>query len=111
MMTEAADTPVVSQANGAKPRAAARSLPRWEAEARERVRGSLRKFSRPLADLVSRDSNEGDTRLIVTDFLCDVLGFDKYSDLTTEYQVRGEFADYGVRIEKQLVALIEVKRA
>ena len=38
------------------------------------------------------------------------LGYDKYEDLTTEYQVKGEFADYGVRIAKQLVAFIEVKR-
>jgi hypothetical protein len=40
--------------------------------------------------LADRDANEGDTRLLVTDFLCDGLGFDKYSDLTTEYQVKGE---------------------
>ena len=26
-------------------------------------------------------------------FLCDGVGFDKYADLTTEYQVKGEFAD------------------
>jgi hypothetical protein len=42
--------------------------------------------------------------------LCDALGFDKYEDLTTEYQVKGEFADYGIRIDKQLIAFIEVKR-
>ena len=46
----------------------------------------------------------------MTDFLCEALGFDKYEDLTTEYQVKGEFADYGVRVDKQLVAFIEVKR-
>jgi predicted type IV restriction endonuclease len=63
-----------------------------------------------LVDLVDRDANEGDTRLLVTDFLCEGLGFDKYEDLTTEYQVKGEFADYGVRIDKQLIAFIEVKR-
>jgi predicted type IV restriction endonuclease len=62
------------------------------------------------ADLADRDANEGDTRLLVTDFLCDGLGFDKYSDLTTEYQVKGEFADYGVRIDRELMAFIEVKR-
>lgn len=60
--------------------------------------------------LTSRDANEGDTRLLVTDFLCDALGFDKYADLTTEYQVKGEFADYGVRIDRELIAFIEVKR-
>lgn len=53
----------------------------------------------------------GDTWLIITDFLCDGLGYDKFDDLTTEFAVRGEFADYGIRIDKQLIAFIEVKRA
>ncbi|MEO3892777.1 hypothetical protein [Nonomuraea sp. B5E05] len=46
----------------------------------------------------------------ITDFVCAGLGYDKYDDLTTEYQVKGEFADYGIRIDKQLAAFIEVKR-
>jgi Type I restriction enzyme R protein N terminus (HSDR_N) len=91
-------------------KSAPRSAPKWEIDARDRVRTAVRRFSKPLADLVSRDANEGDTRLLVTDFLCEGLGYDKYEDLTTEYQVKGEFADYGVRIDKQLVAFIEVKR-
>jgi hypothetical protein len=99
-------TPVVSAPiapKGAK-------VPKWEADARERVKVALRRFSKPLADLVARDANEGDTRLLITDFLCEGLGYDKYEDLTTEYQVKGEFADYGIRLDKQLVAFIEVKR-
>jgi hypothetical protein len=70
---------------------AARQMPKWEAEARDRVRAAVRRFAKPLADLIARDANEGDTRLLVTDFLCEALGYDKYEDLTTEYQVRGEF--------------------
>jgi hypothetical protein len=91
-----------------KPRA--RSAPKWETDARDRLKTAIRRYSKPLADLVARDANEGDTRLLVTDFLCDGLGFDKYADLTTEYQVKGEFADYGLRIDRELVAFIEVKR-
>lgn len=87
-----------------------REMPKWEADTRERVRAAIRKFGKPMADLVARDANEGDTRLLVTDFLCDALGYDKYGDLTTEYLVKGEFADYGVRIDKQLISFIEVKR-
>jgi hypothetical protein len=90
----------------AQPKAA----PKWETDARERIKAGIRTISKPLAGLIERDANEGDTRHLVTDFLCDVLGFDKYEDLTTEYQVKGEFADYGVRIDKQLSAFIEVKR-
>lgn len=89
---------------------APRGAPKWETDARDRVKAAVRKYQKPLADLLARDANEGDTRLLVTDFLCDGLGYDKYDDLTTEYQVKGEFADYGVRIDKQLVAFIEVKR-
>jgi predicted type IV restriction endonuclease len=85
-------------------------MPKWESDTRERVKSAIRRYSVPLAGLVDRDANEGDTRLLVTDFLCDALGYDKYSDLTTEYQVKGDFADYGIRIDKQLVAFIEVKR-
>jgi len=93
-----------------KAKAAGRGIPKWKTDTLDRVKAGIRKFSRPLSDLVARDANEGDTRLIVTDLLCDVLGYDKYTDLTTEYQVRGEFADYGVRVDKQLVAFVEVKR-
>lgn len=118
---EKAETPITSSvvsvvaeeaAPKPKPKStpAVKSLPKWEQEARARVRASIRRFGKPLADLLERDANEGDTRLLVTDFLCEALGFDKYEDLTTEYQVKGEFADYGVRIDRQLVAFIEVKR-
>jgi hypothetical protein len=89
---------------------ASRTAPKWEQETRDRVRSYVRKFNKPLQDLVARDANEGDTRLLITDFLCDALGYDKYEDLTTEYAVKGEFADYGVRIDKQLIAFIEAKR-
>jgi predicted RecB family endonuclease len=86
------------------------SAPKWETQARERVRAGLRRFTKPLADLLERDANEGDTRLLVTRFLADALGYDEFNDLTTEYQVRGEFADYGIRIDRELIAFIEVKR-
>ena len=86
------------------------SAPKWEAAARERMRAAIKKFSKPLADLVARDANEGDTRLLVTDMLCDAFGFDKYTELTTEYRVKGEFADYGIRLDKDLIAFLEVKR-
>jgi predicted type IV restriction endonuclease len=75
------------------------------------VKTGIRRFAKPISEAVSRDANEGDTRLLVTDILCDVLGYDKYNELTTEYQVRGEFADYGIRIDQDLVAFLECKRA
>ena len=92
-----------------KPKAP-RGAPKWESETRDRVRAQVKRLVKPLTDLVARDANEGDTRLVVTDLLTLGLGFDKYSDLTTEYLVKGEFADYGLRVDQQLVAFLETKR-
>lgn len=86
------------------------SIPKWESQAKERISTSLKRIAKPIEALKSRDAVEADTRMLVTDVLCDVLGYDKYEDLTAEYQVKGEFADYGVRVDKQLVAFVEVKR-
>src|SRR5687767_14120380 len=84
--------------------------PKWQIAARERMKAAIKRFAKPLADLVARDANEGDTRLLVTDMLCEGFGFDKYAELTTEYRVKGEFADYGIRLYKELIAFLEVKR-
>jgi len=108
--TGQADLPKAAAGTSARKSAGTRTAPKWETDARDRVRAAIRRYSKPLTDLIARDANEGDTRLLITDFLCAGLGYDKYDDLTTEYQVKGEFADYGIRIDKQLAAFIEVKR-
>ena len=87
-----------------------KKTPKWESEARDMLKAAIRRFNKPLSAMLERDENEGNTRLLFTDFLCEGLGFDKYSDLTTEYQVKGEFADNGIRVVKELVAFIESKR-
>lgn len=96
----------------AKPEKAlqASALPKWEQAARERLKTGLPRMTKPIAALLERDAVEADTRMLVTDLLCDVLGFDKYEDLTAEYQVKGDFADIGIRVDKQLTAFVEIKR-
>ncbi|GAA3749609.1 hypothetical protein [Spinactinospora alkalitolerans] len=85
-------------------------VPRWEADARRRLATAVERLTRPLSDLLERDANEGDTRMLVTDFLSDGLGYSKYDDLTTEYRTKGESVDYGLRIGDRIFAFIEVKR-
>ena len=36
----------------------ARSAPRWETEACDRLKAAIRRYSKPLAELVARDANE-----------------------------------------------------
>ncbi len=85
--------------------------PKWEIQTKERLKSALKKYRKPLQEIVNRDANEGDTRLLITDMLCDGFGFDKYTELTTEYRTGGEYADFGLRLDQELVAFLEVKRA
>jgi predicted type IV restriction endonuclease len=86
------------------------SEPRWKVRSQERA-ANIAKYRKPAADLRGTNANEADTRMLVTDILTEVLGYDKYNDLTTEYMVRGEFADYGIRINGTLIGFVEVKRS
>jgi len=86
-------------------------VPKWEAVGKEQLRATIRHVTKHLQELATKDANEADTRMVVTDLLRDGLGYKEYGDLATEYRVRGEYADYGIRIDKQLIAFVEVKRA
>ncbi len=82
----------------------------WEASTRNRLAAAIDRFSGPLADLVERDANEGDTRMLVTDFLSYGLNFSKYEEMTTEYRNSGDSIDYALKLDGELFAPIEVKR-
>lgn len=86
------------------------SIPKWEQLARVRIQAGLKKMLKPTLMLKENDAGEADTRHLVTDILSELLGYDKYENLTAEFSVKGDFADYGIRIEKQLIAFVEVKR-
>jgi predicted type IV restriction endonuclease len=86
------------------------AVPKWEQNAKNRIAAGIKKLAKPTILLKEKDAVEADTRHLVTDILCDVLGYDKYENLTAEFAVKGDFADYGVRINKQLEAFVEVKR-
>lgn len=84
--------------------------PAWVAKDKEALKAHIKKSAKSLVALKERDAVEADTRTFVTDLLVDGLGYDKYEDLTAEYQVKGEFADIGIRVEKKLLAFVEIKR-
>jgi len=75
----------------------------------DRAKGSLRRYQKVLGSARTRDVNESDTCVIISDFLADVLGYDKYSEVTTEFAIKSTFCDLAVRAAGKLVFLIEVK--
>jgi Type I restriction enzyme R protein N terminus (HSDR_N) len=75
----------------------------------ERLAGGLKRFVPILTSAKSRDVNESDTSMIVTDMLAEVFGYDKYSEVTRELAIRGTYCDLATRVDGKLQMLIEVK--
>lgn len=75
----------------------------------ERLNKQVRRFQRILEKAKDRDINESDTVVIVTDMLANIFGFNKYSEITSEYAIRGTYCDLAIKVDGKLKFLIEVK--
>jgi predicted type IV restriction endonuclease len=75
----------------------------------ERLAAGLKRYQPVLESARSRDVNESDTSMIVSDMLAEVFGFDKYNEITRELCIRGTYCDLAVRIDQKFQFLIEVK--
>ena len=75
----------------------------------ERLVVGIKRFQPILAAAKARDVGEADTVTIVKDMLSDVFGYDKYSELTSEFSIRGTYCDLATKIDGVLQTLIEVK--
>lgn len=75
----------------------------------ERLVAGIKKYQPILAAAKARDVGEADTVTIIKDMLSDVFGYDKYSELTSEYAIRGTYCDLATKIDGVLQTLIEVK--
>lgn len=75
----------------------------------DRARPALRRFQKVLESARKRDVNESDTSVIVSDILTEILGYDKYQEVTTELSVRSTFCDLAIKLHGRLQYLIEVK--
>ncbi len=77
----------------------------------ERLAAGLKRFQEVVEAARSRDVNESDTVIIVTDMLSEMFGYDKYSELTSEFEVRGTYCDLATKVDGTVECLIEVKAA
>lgn len=75
----------------------------------ERLIKGIKRFQPILSAARSRDDGEADTVMIITDMLQEVFGYDKYSDITAEYSIRGTYCDLAIKVEGTLQVLIEAK--
>ncbi|MDI7165921.1 type I restriction enzyme HsdR N-terminal domain-containing protein [Leptospira santarosai] len=75
----------------------------------ERISSGLKKFQPILTSAKTRDVNESDTVVIITDLLSEVFGYDKYSEITTEHVIKKTFCDLAIKIDGKVKLLIEIK--
>ena len=75
----------------------------------DRLSSGIKKFQPILNTAKSRDVNESDTVIIITDMLSEVFGYNKYSEITSEFTVRSTYCDLAIKIDGKLAFLLEVK--
>ena len=74
-----------------------------------RLVAGIKKFQAILTAAKAKDINENDTVMIVTDMLDEVFGFNKYTEVTSEFAIKKTWCDLAIKIDDQLKFMIEVK--
>jgi len=57
----------------------------------------------------SKDVNESDTVVILNDLLAEVFGYEKYSEITSEFAIRSTYCDLAITLDGKLAVLVEAK--
>ena len=74
-----------------------------------RLVAGIKKFQAILNAAKAKDINESDTVIIVTDMLDEVFGFNKYTEVTSEFAIKKTWCDLAIKIDDQVKFMIEVK--
>lgn len=75
---------------------------------RDAIKNLVKSFKPIVQQAKARNANEADTANIVHKFFQDVLGWD-FLDLTSEYKIKNTFCDLAIRLDGEIMLLIEVK--
>ncbi len=74
-----------------------------------RIKDALKRFQPLIEQAKARDIGEADTSTLVKDILSELFGYDKYTEITAEYQIKSTYCDLALKIDGKLVLLVEVK--
>jgi hypothetical protein len=75
----------------------------------ERLIAGIKRFQPIVSSAKARDLGEADTVSVVKDMLGEIFGYDKYSEVTSEFAIRGTYCDLAIKLDGTLQILIEVK--
>ena len=83
--------------------------PKYEVKAKDRIRKGIAKYTPILTRACEQGANEANTSAIVHAMLAELLGYDRFFELSGEYEVKGRWADWAVRVDNTLWFFVEVK--
>jgi predicted type IV restriction endonuclease len=83
--------------------------PKYLDDAESRISSNVRKFQQIITQAKSRGVNEADTRDIVKAIIAELLGFDPFFEVTGEFSIKGQFADFAVKQGDNILFFVEVK--
>ena len=81
------------------------------AKVNKRLIDGVKRFKPVVVKARDKDVNESDTVAIITDILSEVFGYDKYSEVTSEFAIKKTFCDLAIKLDGQPRLLIEAKAA
>ena len=76
---------------------------------KDRITKGLKKFQPILLKAQAADVNESDTVTIITDMLCEIFGYDKYENITSEFAIKKTYCDLAIKLKDTIPFLIECK--
>lgn len=89
----------------------------YQDKAKDRIKNGLRRMQRIVAKGYEGDYNEADTRKIVSVMLSDLLGWDRFDEVTSEQMIGSRYADFVIRTDDskegekvEELAVVEVKK-
>lgn len=81
------------------------------AKVKVRLADGIKRFKPIVARARDKDVNESDTVAIITDILSEVFGYDKYSEITSEFAIKKTYCDLAIKVDGQPRLLLEAKAA
>lgn len=70
----------------------------------------LREYRQKYLKKDLRELDESATRILVNNFLTEVLGYEELVDIKTEYEIKGSYADYIIQLKQKKMFVVEVKQ-
>jgi hypothetical protein len=75
----------------------------------EQMVKQLKDYKRKYIKKTFSDLDESGTRIMINAFLTQVLGYTELDEIKTEYNIRGEYADYVIQTARKKQFVVEVK--